>query len=130
MGEGEWKWVPTQGGNNKNSSWLPSLSQVPLQNRYETLDLESLPGAGEENSLPSGPNYTAPVRRITTSDIKKKRSLVVVGGSLLRGTEGPICQPDPSHREVCCLPGAQVWDITERLPGLIQLSDYYPLLIL
>ena len=27
---------------------------------------------------------------------------------LLRGTEGPIYQPDPTRREVCCLPGAWV----------------------
>lgn len=54
----------------------------------------------------------------------------MVGDSLLRGTEGPICQPDAPHREVCCLPGARAWNITERLSGLIQPSDYYPLLIL
>ena len=53
-----------------------------------------------------------------------------MGDSLLRGTNSPTCQPDLSHREVCCVPGAWVQDITERLPGLIQLSDYYPLLIL
>lgn len=34
-----------------------------------------------------------------------------------------------SHRDACCLPGVQVQDITERLPGLIQPSGYYPLLI-
>jgi len=30
---------------------------------------------------------------------------------------------------VCCLPGAQVRDISRKLPGLIHPSDYYPLLI-
>lgn len=54
----------------------------------------------------------------------------MVGDSLLRGIEGPVCQLDPSHREICCLPGARVRDITEKLPGLMQSSDYYPLLIL
>jgi len=52
------------------------------------------------------------------------------GNSLLRGTEGPICQPDPSHWEVCCLPGARVTDITRKLPGLMWSYDYYPLLLI
>ena len=55
--------------------------------------------------------------------------MIVVGESLLSGTEGPICQPDPTRRELCCLPGAQVRDISRKLPGLIHPSDYYPLLI-
>jgi len=61
---------------------------------------------------------------------KKKRRVVVVGDSLLRGTEGPICRPDPSHREVCCLLGAQVRDVARKLPGLVWPSDYYPLLVI
>ena len=55
--------------------------------------------------------------------------MIVVGDSLLRGTEGPICWPDPTCRKVCCLPGARVRDISRKLPGLIHPSDYYPLLI-
>ena len=53
----------------------------------------------------------------------------MIGDSLLRGTEGPICRSDPSHREVCCLPGARVRDIARKLPGLVQPSDYYPLIV-
>ena len=68
--------------------------------------------------------------RITTAAAKKKRRVIVIGDSLLRGTEGPICRPDPSHREVCCLPGARVRDITRKLPGLVRPSDYYPLLVI
>ncbi|RMC00755.1 hypothetical protein DUI87_22438 [Hirundo rustica rustica] len=132
--EGEWKLVPAQGGNNKNSSRPPSPSQVPLQNRYEGLDLESQPDDLDDlegNYWPTEPpSYDPPVRLISTSNIKKKRRVIVVGDSLLRGTEGPVCRPDPSYREVCCLPRVWVQNITERLPGLIQPSDYYPLLIL
>ncbi|XP_053823847.1 uncharacterized protein LOC128801764 isoform X1 [Vidua chalybeata] len=129
--EGEWKWVPARGGNNKNPSCPPSPSQLPLQNRYEALDLDSQTDDLEENYLPSEPpNYDSSKKSITTSNVKKKRRVIVVGDSLLRGTEGPVCRPDPSHREVCCLSGAQVRNITERLPRLIRSSDYYPLLIL
>ncbi|RMC19378.1 hypothetical protein DUI87_03988 [Hirundo rustica rustica] len=129
INEEEWKWVPTWGDNNKN--FFPPLSQVPLQNRYEVLDLEGQLDDLEENCLPSeSPNYDSSERCITTSNIKKKTRVIVVGDSLLRGTEGPLCRLDPSHRAVCCLPGARVQNITERLPALIQPSDYYPLLIL
>jgi len=67
---------------------------------------------------------------MTTASAKKKRRVIVTGDSLLRGTEGPICRPDPSHREVCCLPGAWVREVAKKLPGLVRPSDYYPLLVI
>ena len=51
------------------------------------------------------------------------------GDSLLRGTAAPICQPDREACEVCCLPGAKVRDVTERVPQLVKSTDYYPLLL-
>jgi len=43
--------------------------------------------------------------------------------------EAPICQHDTLSREVCCLPGARIRNITKRLPSLVQSTDYYPLLL-
>ena len=40
------------------------------------------------------------------------------------------CWPDPSQREVCCLPGARVRDVARELPGLVPPSDYYLLLVM
>ena len=65
-----------------------------------------------------------------TSSIKKERRVIVVGDSVLRDTKGPICRPDPYHREVCCLPGARVRDIKKKATALVQPSDYYPLLVI
>lgn len=45
------------------------------------------------------------------------------------GREGPVCQLDLVHWEICCPPGAQVRGITWKLTRLVQPSDYYPLLI-
>jgi len=45
------------------------------------------------------------------------------------GMEGPIRRLDLTQREVCCLPGAQLKNITRNLPDLVHPSDYYPLLI-
>jgi len=65
---------------------------------------------------------------ITTTSTRKKR-VIGVGDSLLKGTEGPICRADHAHREVCCLQGDRVRDITRKLPSLVQPSDYHPLLL-
>lgn len=72
--------------------------------------------------------FALSTRWITVSVNMKKRNVVVVGASL-RGSEGPVCQPDPLHREVSCLLGAQLWDVTRRLHEPIQPSNYYPLLV-
>ena len=37
-----------------------------------------------------------PQLRKKTKKTKKKRRVIVIGDSFLRGTEGPICRPDPS----------------------------------
>ena len=60
---------------------------------------------------------------------RKERRVIVIADSLLRGIEGLIFQPDPTHREVCCLPGAQVRDISRKLPSLNCPFDYYLLLM-
>ena len=70
---------------------------------------------------------SAPHLKIASS--RKERRVIVIADSLLRGIEGPICQPDPSRREVCCLRGARVRDISRKLPSLIRPSNYYPSLI-
>lgn len=45
----------------------------------------------------------------------------------LRGTECPICRPDQTQSEVCCLPRARVRDFTRKLTCLVQPCHYYPL---
>lgn len=49
---------------------------------------------------------------IKTSAEKKQQQAVVIGDSLLSRTEAPICRADPLFREVCCLSGAVVRDVT------------------
>ena len=60
---------------------------------------------------------------------RKKQQVIVIGDSLLKGAEGPICRPDPLNREICCLLGAQIKDLRKKLPTLVRPSDYYPLLL-
>lgn len=65
---------------------------------------------------------------IATS-IRKKRQVIVVGNSLLRGTEGSVHWTDTPLTEVCTLLGAWVKDITRKIPSLAQPSDYDPFLL-
>jgi len=80
---------------------------LPLRNRYGALESE---GQANEDvgEGPSGglPRTSQSASCVTTASTKKKRRVIVIGDSLLRGMDSPICRPDPSHREVCCLPGA------------------------
>ena len=54
---------------------------------------------------------------LETASLRKGRKGIVVGDSLLWGTEGSICRPDPTCREVCCLPGAHIRDIARKVLG-------------
>ena len=127
-GEEEWKQVAARCHRELPS--LPALpSQVPLHNRFEALELERLVGEDKVKSLPRRmPRARNLTPRLKTASTKKERRVIVVGDSVLRGTEGPICRPDPNCREVCCLPGARVRDIARKLPNLVRPSNYYPLL--
>ncbi|KAK4825626.1 hypothetical protein QYF61_001306 [Mycteria americana] len=111
---------------------LEHCKQVPLHNRYEALEVEgqSMEDGDDGPSIPEvSPRSERQTFHINITSARKRRQVIVVGDSLLRGNEGPICRTDPPLREVCCLPGARVKDITRILPSLVQTSDYYPLLL-
>lgn len=55
---------------------------------------------------------------------------MAVGDSLLRGVEVAVCQPDLFAYEVCCLPGARIWNVMERLPRLIKPISHYTFLLM
>ena len=98
----------------------PSLpSQLPLQNRYEALgtvdeahnkieEEEPMQALSPRSDQPTPRNKTC----IKTSAKKKQWQVMVIGDSLLSRTEAPICRLDPLFREVCCLPGARIRDVT------------------
>ena len=93
---------------------------MPLQNRFEALEFEGEVNDGTVGGLPaklSGVKQLIP--HLKNASTQKERRLVVIGDSLLRGTEGSTCQPDPTCMKVCCLPRAQVKDISRKLPDLI-----------
>lgn len=54
---------------------------------------------------------------------------MVVDNSFLGSTGAPISWPDVLSRGVCCLLGAGIRDVTERLPSLVQNTKHYLLLL-
>ena len=121
--------------NGANKRFAPQPlppSQVPLHNRYEALELEGL-GAVDVGESPSVqerlPKASQSAPCFATTSVRRKRRAVIIGDSLLRGTKGPIFCSDPSHREVCCLPGVWVRDVARNISCLIKPSNYYPLLV-
>lgn len=103
---------------------------VSLHNMCEALGHKGQLNVETEESPSRGMSRLSHLSpRLQTDSVKDKRRIIFIGVSLLSETEGLIWQPDPAHREVCCLPGTQVRDITRKLPSLVWPSDYYLLLI-
>lgn len=60
--------------------------------------------------------------RIQTHPMKMPWQALVVCDFAQCGTEHPVCQPDRSPRKFCCLPGAWICGVAERMPWLLWLS--------
>ena len=56
--------------------------------------------------------------------------MIVIGDSILRGTEGPICCQDALTHKVYCLPTAKIQDLTGMIQAVIQPTDYYPTVLI
>ncbi|CAJ0936766.1 unnamed protein product [Ranitomeya imitator] len=94
-----------------------------LKNRYQIFV--------EDEAIPASKKEKGTQQQVTAkSTAKKQRRVVVVGDSLLRGTEAAICRPDITAREVCCLPGAMIKDVTDRIPKLFSSKDVHPFLLI
>ena len=109
------KWQITTRKTHKRKKPAPK-PEVHVQNCFMVLHIEkekeTITGKSSKLSKAARP----PPQCITTTATKKKWWVIVVGDSLLRGTEVSICCLDPLSREVCCLTGACIRDVMERLP--------------
>lgn len=56
--------------------------------------------------------------------------MLVVGDSLLKGTETPFCQSDRKSWEVCCFLKVKIQDTAMGMPQLAKSTGYYSLLLL
>jgi len=85
-----------------------------LHSRFEALKIK---GQVREDEVEGPLKNLSRVRKsapyFKTASAKKERRVIVVGNSLLKGTQGPICRAYPARREMCCLPGTWVREITK-----------------
>ncbi|RMC19566.1 hypothetical protein DUI87_03124 [Hirundo rustica rustica] len=93
----------------------PSL-HVPTSKRYKALAVGKT-------------NVKIQKEKLQQQDMLKAAKESSKCQELVRGIEAPICQPDIQSREACCLPGAKIQDVTEKLAQLTKSADYYPLLL-
>ncbi|KAK4807100.1 hypothetical protein QYF61_018441 [Mycteria americana] len=129
QGEGDRTLVSAQ-GRRKNLPPSPPLKCPYIADMaLWVLENEEHMSNGQDPGEVDHAKLIQPPTRIRTCATRKARKVLVIGDSLLRGTEAPICHPDNFSREVCCLPGAHIRNITERLPSLVNPTDYDPLLI-
>ncbi|CAM5095768.1 unnamed protein product [Natator depressus] len=133
-------WHHVTSRRRKGSVHIPA-TQIQVSNHFHVLStgtnaesrLDDTSEGREQKETPPIGRHEMHCLRVggsTTTAPKRRRRVVVVGDSLLRGTESSICHPDQENREVCCLPGARIHDVMERLPRLIKPSDRYPFLLL
>lgn len=115
-GKGEgWKLVTS--GTKRKVPAPPNCLQ--LQNRVTMHKAEEKPG------MPTSKEPDPPNVKLCKST-RKKRQVIRVGDSLLLQMEAPMCQPNQSSAEVCCLPGTRVsgtsWRDCQNSPSFL---DYY-----
>ena len=115
-GEEKWQQVPAR-QCRRPPSQPTSVPQVPLCNRFEALKPEGEVSEDEVGGLPpSVSKLRQPAPCLKTASSRKERRVIVIGDFPLRGTEGPIWQPDPTIREACCLPEARSGVFLENFP--------------
>ena len=123
------KWNREHEGNREHLAMM----SLKLENKYQVLSPSGDQEEGVREHL--GQSLVKPQVTLVESENviplakPQKRRVVVVGDSLLRGTETVICRSDKLSREVCCLPGAKIHHVTERLPRLIKPTDNHPVLL-
>eukprot|EP00061_Rhincodon_typus_P012548 g38348.t1 len=58
-----------------------------------------------------------------------QRQVVVVGDSIIRGTDSILCKQDRESRMVCCLPGARVRDISDQIETILEWEGEDPVVM-
>ncbi|XP_059587070.1 uncharacterized protein LOC132251438 [Alligator mississippiensis] len=95
----EWQTVTARTGAARSE--LVPASPVRLVNRYKALaTLQEMEGEEETLGQEETPrsSHSEQIKRSTRTQ-RRRRRVLVIGDSILRGTEGPICRQDPSAQE-------------------------------
>lgn len=112
------RWVTVRGRKGNRQTVQGSPVAVPLNNKYTVLDTvggDDLPGVSHGVQV-SG-TESVPVAQKGRGE---RRRALVIGDSIVRGTDRRFCGNERDSRLVCCLPGARVRDVSDRVFGILK----------
>ncbi|XP_059830283.1 uncharacterized protein LOC132396611 [Hypanus sabinus] len=118
------KWVSVKRGRGSRQREQSTLVAVLINSKYTVLDTvggDDLPGTSC-----SGPVSGTEVGPSTRKGRREEKRAVVIGDSIVRGADGRFCGEDLESRMVCCLPGAGVRDISDRVQVILKREGKSP----
>eukprot|EP00061_Rhincodon_typus_P016237 g44344.t1 len=112
-------WVNVRRGKGNRQTGQGSPVAVPLNNKYTILDTfgggNDLPGEGHSRQV-SG----AEPGIVAHKGSGENRRAIVVGDSIVRGKDRWFCEHKRDERMLCCLLGARVHDILDRVFKILK----------
>lgn len=118
--------IASEAGRGILSSGVEEPQPLTLSNRYEILApcVDEEKGCGEDEPTDHGTMVQKAIQ-----EGGAKRQVVVIGDSIIRGIDSILCKPDRESRMVCCLPGARVQDISDRLERILEREGEDPVVV-
>ncbi|XP_055522044.1 uncharacterized protein LOC129716197 isoform X1 [Leucoraja erinacea] len=114
----ERRWETVRKGGKHGMPTSPG--DVPLVNRFIRLE-----GVGTEDV--SGGQACDANRAVEPKPKRPKAGkAIVVGDSIVRGTDRGFCGNRRDARMVCCLPGARIQDVTDRVQKILKGEGEHP----
>uniref|UniRef100_A0A8C5QPI5 SGNH hydrolase-type esterase domain-containing protein n=1 Tax=Leptobrachium leishanense TaxID=445787 RepID=A0A8C5QPI5_9ANUR len=122
-GEQVGSWVSvtrgSRGGGKRKRLASPDLAHT---NRFAPLSEDvgcSSSGVAVLEAAPSNSRGISPPSKGGIKRASKPRQVVVVGDSIIKRVDRVICRADRLNRTVCCLPGARVRHVVDRVDRLL-----------
>ncbi|XP_072352062.1 uncharacterized protein [Scyliorhinus torazame] len=125
-GQGQQGVTASQAGKGNQQSGTHEPQPLTLSNRHEALApcVDGEQGCRNDESADQG---TMVQQAIQGEGVN--RQIVVVGDSIIRGIDSILCEQDKESRVVCCLPGARVRDISNRLERILEREREDPVVV-
>ncbi|XP_078056734.1 uncharacterized protein LOC144480983 [Mustelus asterias] len=109
-------WVTVR--KDKKQTVQRSPVAVPLYNKYTVLDPV---GEGDLPGVRHGVQVSGTESVPVAQKGKGGRSrALVIGNCIVRGTDRRFCESERDSRLVCCLPGARVFDVSDRVFKILK----------
>jgi len=116
--------VTVRSRKGKKQSVQGSPTVVPLNNKYTILDTV---GRGDLPGVSHGDRVSGTESGSVAQKGKgENRRAIVMGNSIVRGTDRWICGRERDYQMVCCLPGARVHDISDRVFRILKGAGEQP----